>query len=182
MVFGEQRFERETQTDRVLRKHEKVGVNPEKLGIMREKETGTDPRMFPGGKEAVGQPEQEMLMELLEEDEEEEGEAEADSEEEEQDEIDEVYIASRKFKLEQSAKKRSKSEVISRVGILEEIEEERKEEEGKNEGQSPKKEGVSKEGGNFGIEEAKGESRKSALGLRRSRSARRLTLIEEDNF
>lgn len=38
----------ETQTDKVFRKHQKMGVNPQKLGNLKDKETFIDPRMFYG--------------------------------------------------------------------------------------------------------------------------------------
>ncbi|CDW78073.1 ef hand family protein [Stylonychia lemnae] len=45
--IGEERSKvAEIQTDRILRKHAKIGVVPEKLGILRDKETYIDVRMF----------------------------------------------------------------------------------------------------------------------------------------
>lgn len=40
--------ENETQTEKVTRRHMKVGVNTRKLGIMKDRDTFIDPRMFEG--------------------------------------------------------------------------------------------------------------------------------------
>lgn len=45
-VYGERLFDAETQTNKVFKRHMKIGVNPEKIGILRDKETFTDMRMF----------------------------------------------------------------------------------------------------------------------------------------
>ena len=46
-LINKERFkEGETQTERVTRRHMKIGVNPVKLGILNNKETFTDQRMF----------------------------------------------------------------------------------------------------------------------------------------
>lgn len=48
-MINKERFnDGETQTDRVTRRHMKLGVNPQKLGIMVSKDTFTDQRMFQG--------------------------------------------------------------------------------------------------------------------------------------
>ena len=42
-LINKERFkEGETQTERVTRRHMKIGVNPVKLGILNNKETFTD--------------------------------------------------------------------------------------------------------------------------------------------
>lgn len=45
-TFGEKTKDDETQTDKVFKKHRKIGVKPQKLGLMKDKETFTDQRMF----------------------------------------------------------------------------------------------------------------------------------------
>ena len=45
-TFGETHFTQETQTEKVIKKHVKVGVNTEKLGLLRDKQTFIDPRMI----------------------------------------------------------------------------------------------------------------------------------------
>ena len=48
MLFGEKEATVETQTERVTKRHMKLQVFPDKLGIYRDKETFIDPRMFQG--------------------------------------------------------------------------------------------------------------------------------------
>jgi hypothetical protein len=48
LQFGPKWAQAETQTDKVFRKHMKIGVTPSKLGNLKDKETFIDPRMFQG--------------------------------------------------------------------------------------------------------------------------------------
>jgi hypothetical protein len=45
-TFGEKIASKETQTERVVRRHIKLGVTPGKLGATKDRETFIDPRMF----------------------------------------------------------------------------------------------------------------------------------------
>ncbi len=46
MINAERTKEVELQTEKVTRRHMKVGVTSHKIGIMRDRETFIDPRMF----------------------------------------------------------------------------------------------------------------------------------------
>ena len=46
LLFGEKQKTIETQTEKVIKRHMKLGVNSVKLGIMNDKATFIDPRMF----------------------------------------------------------------------------------------------------------------------------------------
>ena len=45
-LYGQRTFETETQTEKVFKRHMKVGVNPDKIGILRHKETATDRQLI----------------------------------------------------------------------------------------------------------------------------------------
>lgn len=45
-VYGERQKTIETQTEKVLKRHMKLGINTAKLGLNQDKETMIDPRMF----------------------------------------------------------------------------------------------------------------------------------------
>lgn len=47
--YGEKSKSIDIQTDRVTRRHMKLGVTASKLGIMKDRETMIDPRMFQRG-------------------------------------------------------------------------------------------------------------------------------------
>ena len=48
LINGDQYLNQETQTERVTKKNVKIGVTSTKMGILRDKDTFVDPRMFEG--------------------------------------------------------------------------------------------------------------------------------------